>query len=125
MAKLTAKDIEKQVDALREKAARSTNLCLTGSYIALRDARVREVFLKKITEGNVFDGIECDKDQFEQVVIIFNFRCPDGVICLIPPTFAAVIDLIGGQVIRIIDPYYPLVSTAKPAAASSGFSVGN
>jgi hypothetical protein len=131
MSKDVEQEFDRQLEMIKEKSVRTSDVCITGSCIALSDPKVRAVFLEKLAEGNIFTGIHCEPSWiFEHVTVVMNFRCPDGVFCLIPPTFAAAVDLIGGTVTAIHDPYIAHQQRTQPKplvniVSAGGTHVGN
>lgn len=86
----------------------TNDICIVAVKVALQDKSVQGKIFSKIDEGHVFLGIHCEFPSIlEHINVVFNFRCADGVFCLIPPTFAATIDIIGQTVTAIRDPYIP------------------
>lgn len=118
---------ETQLRQLELAAARSTNSCLVAQYIALTDDRVQTLFLKKLTDGNVFNGISCLSGigipEYKRVY--FDFDCPSGTICLIKPAFLVVVNIVDVTVVSIIDPYIPTADFDDAAAinATGGVSL--
>jgi len=94
---------------LKDAAAKSIDPCLTAKFIALSDQRVRALFLKKFQDGYVFRGIDClDLLSIpENRYVLFDFDCKPGTLCLIKPAFLVVVNMIGGYVEAIVDPYIP------------------
>ena len=130
MNKKLEKEINRQLEALKEISACNSNICMSGICAAFKDPRVRSIFLRKIAEGHIFTGIHCEPSTFEHIWVVINFRCADGIFCLIPPTFAADVNLISGTVTSIDDPYIPSgprsQSLPQPSAVIQvGNRVGN
>lgn len=99
--------LDSQIASLKEMSAGSTNTCTTAIYIAFCDKKVQSIFLDKIKKKNVFLGIHCEPSKMiEHVIVVISFRCPDDMICLIPPTFAVDVNIVGGEVTTIYDPYF-------------------
>ncbi len=91
-----------------KKSAKKGGLCAKAVRIAVSNSKVQQLFLKKVAGGNIPTGIYCVPSMlFEHVTVVFGFRCPDGIICLIPPSFAAQVDIILEEVTRIDDTYIP------------------
>jgi len=111
-------EFNKQVEELKEIAARSINPCLTAKFVSLSDNRVRALFLKKLEEGYAFKEIRCLTvlSVPENRHVYFDFDCPNDRVCLIKPAFVVVVNVIDGRVVDIIDPY---TGPTVPANAQS------
>ena len=117
MSKKIEAAIAADIESLKDQAAQTSSPCCSGVIAAFSDKRVRKIFLQKLAAGHVFTGIHCETSViFEHVIVVINFRCADGIFCLIPPTYAATVNLITGEVVNIQDPYIPHVSGAQAAA---------
>jgi hypothetical protein len=57
----------------------------------------------------VFRGIDCLHRLSipENHYVYFDFDCKPGTVCLIKPAFAAVVNVVDGYVVAILDPYIP------------------
>ncbi len=100
---------QKQIDALKNAAATTIDPCLVAKFIAASSNQVRELFFQKIASGYVFRKIYCS-DRIgvpENKYIVFDFECEEGVLCLIPPAFMVVINIVDRYVVTIVDPYIP------------------
>lgn len=106
---MTENELIAQVEALNAAATKSIDSCLTAKAIALSDARVRTLFLKKVADGYDFKKIDClDRVQIpENKSVLFDFDCKPGTICLIRPAFLVVVNIVDGYVVAIVDPYIP------------------
>lgn len=115
-------ELNKEVEELKEVAAKSINPCLTAKFIALSDARVRSLFLTKLQDGYVFRGVNCLSGPSipENRSVYFDFDCPAGRVCFVKPAFVAIVNIVHGYVVAIIDRYTgstgPVAS--QPRAAS-------
>ncbi|MEX1026756.1 MAG: hypothetical protein WD049_01930 [Candidatus Paceibacterota bacterium] len=100
-------ELNKQVEELKEVAAKSINPCLTAKFIAFSDARVRALFLSKIQDEYIFKGVFCLSGLSipENRSVYFDFDCPADRVCLIKPAFVVVVNVVHGYVVPIIDPY--------------------
>lgn len=105
---MTAQDLKKKAEELKQFADRSTDACLIAQSIAFMNSKVRDLFLDKLKEGHQFKGASClgGIGIPEQRRVLFRFECADDVICLIPPSFLVIVDIIDGEVEKIRDPYY-------------------
>ncbi len=108
-----AKDLDDQIATLKDVAARSVDACLTAKYVSLSDQRVRDLILTKSREGYVFKRIVCTERLGlpEQRGVHFDFDCKPGTLCLVDPSFLAVVNLIDRYVTAIVDPYLPQISS--------------
>ena len=119
MAKNLEKELIKQVEQIKEISARTSDPCTTAICVAFMDSKVQEIFFRKVGEEHVFLGAHCEPSMlFEHVTVVINFRCADGVFCIIPPTFAADVNIIAGEVTRIHDPYFPRTAGIQPAPST-------
>lgn len=98
--------VSAQVQKLVDAAVYSTDLCTVAKLIAVKDSTVQTTLATKLAEGNVFKGVVCSKRPSipELVTVVFQFDCPEGAFCLVPPTFAASVDMVTKEV-KVIDPY--------------------
>jgi hypothetical protein len=117
-------EFDKQVHDLREAAARTIDPCLVAQYIALSDAEVRAHIKTKHDAGYVFAGMSCFEASSvsEQRYVYFDYRCRPGVFCFVKPAFAAVVDLVKGSVVRVIDPYLGAISNSGAIGGTHGQS---
>jgi hypothetical protein len=113
--KITAAQYDEQIIALKNAAATTIDSCLVSKFIAAADTRVRELFLQKITDGYVFGGIHCVNRVGipENKHVVFDFDCAPGTICLVPPAFMVVVNVIDRYVVTIVDPYIPTSYTSR------------
>jgi hypothetical protein len=96
-----------EVARVRDAAAKSTEPCLTAKAMSLLDERVIEKILEHLGRGERLIAMRC-LDGIgipEQRGVLFEFLCPEKVICLISPAFLVIVDFINKRVIDIIDPY--------------------
>jgi hypothetical protein len=102
-----AADLDKQVDALKEVSARPINPCITAQFIAIADARVRDLLLKKVGAGNVFRGVSClDTISIPEIRhVYFDLDCRPDTFCFVKPAFVVVVNIIDGYVVTIVDPF--------------------
>jgi len=110
-------ELNRNVEELKEASARSTCPCLAAKYVALTDARVIALLLKKVSDGYVFKGITC-LDRLglpEQRSVYFDFDCQPDTFCLIKPAFMVIVDISDGYVVAITDPY---TGSSSPNASS-------
>jgi hypothetical protein len=96
-----------QVEQLKKIALTSTDECIVATIIAVQDQRVTALLAQK-AEGSVWKGLFCAKRNDDKIAVVFNLDCPPGVICLVKPWFAAIVDLEFGTVYGIQDPYRPM-----------------
>ena len=100
-------NLDVEIDKLKNLASKSINPCLVAQYIAITDSRVRQLFLQKIVQGNLFRGIKCLNQigipEIRQV--LFQFDCPPGIFCLVNPSFLVIVNIVSQNVEQIIDPY--------------------
>ncbi len=84
-----------------------TDICTVAKLIAVKDSNVQEKLVHKLVEGNLYRDTNCSKRPSipELVSVIFHFDCAEGVFCLVPPTFAAVVNMITREV-KVSDPYF-------------------
>lgn len=124
-------ELKKQVEDLKEVAARSIDPCLTAKFIAFSDARVQALFLTKTQDGNLFKGVRClgGLSIPENRSVYFDFDCPADRVCLVKPAFVVVVNIVNGYIVAIIDPYtgateaidsLPLLATVKIASPETG-----
>jgi hypothetical protein len=99
--------LDKEVTKLKEVSVTSINECIVAEYLAISDKAVQEKFLHKIAEGCIFRGIRCLSGISipETRRVEFRFDCPSGAICLVPPSFMVVVNMISKHVEQIVDPY--------------------
>lgn len=104
-----AKRLDAEVEKLRKVAEHSTDHCIVAKLIAISDENVRELLLSKLDQGDRFAGVSCVQGPGipEQRGVLFRLDCPPGTICLVAPSFLAVINLLTKKVDHIIDPYHP------------------
>jgi hypothetical protein len=104
-----SKTFQDEIDRLGALAATSTDTCTVAKYIALSDKRVRDLIEKKHNDGFIFRGIYCAGGIGipELIDVVFDFDCPHGRICLVDPSFAAVVNIAHRTVVAIVDPYIP------------------
>jgi hypothetical protein len=107
MAADTKTQFQAQLRQLELAAAKSTSSCLVAQYIALSDDRVQALFLTKLTDGAVFNGMSCLSGigipEYKRVY--FDFDCPHGTLCIIKPAFVVIVNIVDGTVVSIVDPY--------------------
>ncbi|MGY8769702.1 MAG: hypothetical protein ACKVH8_14890 [Pirellulales bacterium] len=106
---ITEKDYDKQLSLLKEVAVTSVDTCILSQFIALSDARVRDKILEKSAAGFPFRGIYCLRGMGipENKQVVFDFMCPPGTFCLIPPAFMVDVNFVDRFVGSIVDPFYP------------------
>jgi hypothetical protein len=116
-------EFNKQLEELKEVAAKSINPCVTAKYVALSDARVRALFLKKLHEGHVLKGVSCLTGLSipENRSVYFDFDCTTDKVCLVKPAFAVVVNIVNGYVVAMVDPYTG--PTAPPASTTAALAV--
>lgn len=100
-------NLEKQINEFKKLASHSVDPYIIAKYIALSNQEVQDTIMKKLSEGNVFNGVSCLErvTSWKLIYVYFDCDCKPGVHCLIKPAFVAIVDLILGKVIDIIDPY--------------------
>ena len=113
------RQLEQQVERLREHAARSTDSCRVTTFIAVSDEHVRERILDKLMEGHQFRRTQCVRAD----AVAFVFDCPPDVICLVTPTFLVEVDSTERRVRRIVDPFDLTLDPSSPTG--SGASDGS
>ena len=100
-------NLEKQISEFNKIAAHSVDPCIIAKSIALSNQEVQDTIMKKLSEGSIFKGLHCLErvTSWELIYIYFDFDCKPGVHCLVKPAFVAIVNIISGKVIDIIDPY--------------------
>jgi hypothetical protein len=109
LSKVTEADLGREIESLKNSAARALDPCLTAKFIALSDQRVSALFLKKLQDGYLFEGINClDLSSIpENSYVYFDFDCKPGTLCFVRPAFLVVVNIVAGCVVAIVDPYVP------------------
>ncbi len=125
--KITAAHLDAQLSALKDAASMSLDPCLVAKYIAISDSRVRQLFLKKVEAGYPFHGVHCIERPGvpENKYVVFQFDCQPGTLCLVPPAFMVIVNVVDRYVVTIVDPYYPTIalnSSAGKCACDAGGS---
>jgi hypothetical protein len=97
---------DKALEALKALAAKSPSNCPRAMYIAASDKEVQDLFFAKLKEY-VFKGITCLESPAgsANLLVLFDFDCKPGILCLIDPNFLVVVDVPNGKVVEILDPY--------------------
>lgn len=99
--------LDREIARLKDVALTSSSTCMTSLVLAISDKAVQETFLKKVAEGYVFKAIKCQTGigipEYRRVE--FQFECPPGMFCLIPPSFLVIVDIVAKTVVKIVDPY--------------------
>ena len=74
--------------------------------------------MRKLAEGHLFQGIQAGRpvSGSDLLSVVFVYGCADGRVCLIPPSFAAVVNLHEGQVVSIVNPW-PAAAHASESGA--------
>ena len=106
--KMTKKQLRSHIKQLQKVAATSTDPSLTAQVIALSNKKARKLFLEKINDDDFLSkGIECvDRGtSTETKYVLFKFECKPGALCLVPPSFAAVVNMIDRYCVTIVNPY--------------------
>ena len=120
-SKITAANYDHQLAALKEAASGTVDPCFVAKYIAAADSRVRDLFIQKIDAEFVFRGVHC-VDRLgipENKYVVFDFDCIPGALCLVPPAFMVVVNIVDRYVVAIVDPYIPY-TTAGGSSGSCG-----
>jgi hypothetical protein len=101
--------IQQQIDELRATPAESRTPCASAICLAWEDARVRELFFRKLHNPNYrFHGVRClSGETARRQTVLFDFECKPDIVCLFRPWFAVEVDLDKERVIAIQDPYFP------------------
>lgn len=102
--------LEEQIRSLEQAAPFSTNACLIAKLIAVKDSRVREKLTERLENPIVYEprGVDClEPDILGNQRVLFRFVCRPFVICLVEPSFLAVVSLLSRSVTDIQDPYDP------------------
>ena len=122
--KITEKQIESDLQNIKEYSARSINPCLTAQYIAISNEKVRHILIQKIKQDYVFQGISClDKIGIpEYKYVHFGFACAKGTFCLVNPSFVVVMNVVDGDIVSIIDPYISSTGISRNLLQSWGHS---
>lgn len=113
--------IKSEVERMREVSASSSDTCTTATYIAVRDEQVQKHLIRSFENGNMFTGVTClDRPRIPGYeLVLFGFRCPDGVFCLVNPSILIVVDVTAGRVVSIQDPYVPHLAVAEAGAVQA------
>lgn len=105
--------VERQFDdaleELRATRGRSDeDSCIAAILIAAEDGEVRRKFIEKFMNAEyVYRGVRClgmlGIPEYEEV--LFDFDCRPDIICLLDPQFVAIVNVVEGRVVGIVDPY--------------------
>jgi hypothetical protein len=92
-----------------EKYVKETgkDFCLKYAFEALKDKRVKDAFIKHVTDNEDFHDLTCHPFGIDGIEIVFRFQCRAPKICIIAPAFAVQYDIMTKTVGQIIDPYFP------------------
>jgi hypothetical protein len=106
--KLSDDQLQTKIRSLREASAMSTDPCLTAQVIAFSNEKVCKTFLDKFNNAEFLSkGIECmDRGtSAETKSVVFKFEPKPGAFFLVPPTFAAVVNMVDRYCVTIVDPF--------------------
>ena len=84
---------------------------------ALLHPEVQQSFALRIEAKDIFIGVQCTPSISEEIHVVFDFRCAPPKISLLPTRFLAVLDAFTGRLIRIVDPFNPLIEQYNQEAS--------
>jgi hypothetical protein len=92
-----------EFDRFGKLSAQTKNACLIAQFTALKDSKVRKLFLERLQSGNLYRGSHCLSGIgiSKQKKVFFDFDCPPEKICFVRPSFLVVVDFIRRKVLEI------------------------
>lgn len=104
--------IRSEVNRLQAVAALTTERSTVAAYQALSNEQVENRLVEKIIEGFIPQGVVCmelSESPEDHVHVIFKFCCAPDVVCVLNPSFAAVVNYKNRRVVDILDPFIPFI----------------